>query len=55
MYDVNAVKRMVLKHGVDYLISYLMGDLDKRVEAELTKVHLIVNGYPNLTLIYSLA
>ncbi len=53
MYDVNAVERIVKRFGADRLISYLLGDLDESVRAKFVETHLLVGGYPNLTLIYS--
>lgn len=54
MYDVNAVRRMILKYGVTNLISYLSGNLDEGVKTKFEQTQLLVNGYPNLCLIYSL-
>lgn len=55
MYDENAAKRMVGRMGIDSTIEYLSGDLDAHTKDTLTKLHLLVGGHPNLTLIYSLA
>lgn len=55
MYDVNAVKRMISKNGIDYAISVLSGNLSEETKSQLTNAGLIVGGYPNLSLIYSLA
>lgn len=55
MYDVNAVKRMIGKYGIDYAISVLSKDFSEETKAQLTKEYLLVGGYPNLTFIYSLA
>lgn len=55
MYDVNAARRLVGRMGIDSMIRYLSGDLDEHTKYNLTKLHLLVDGHPNLTLIYSLA
>lgn len=55
MYDVNAAKRMILKYGIPHFISYIYGDLNGFVKAQFTEVGLLVDGKPNLSLIYSLA
>ncbi len=55
MYDVNAVKRMISKNGIDYTILVLSGDLSEETKSQLTDAKLIVGGYLNLSLIYSLA
>lgn len=55
MYDLNAVKRMISKNGIDYAISVLSGDLSEEIKSQLTDVGLLVGGYLNLTLLYSLA
>lgn len=55
MYDVNALKRMISKNGMDFAISVLSGDLSEEIKAQLTDAGLLVGGYPNLSLIYSLA
>lgn len=55
MYDAKAFKRLIKKKGVDYAISYLsehLGDISKE---DYTKEYLLVNGYPNISFIYSLA
>ncbi len=55
MYDINAIRRFISKKGIDNAISYLSGDLDNNLKKELTKCHLFVDGYLNISLIYSLA
>lgn len=56
MYDVNAVKRMIGKNGIDYTISVLIsGNLSEDAKTQLSEAGLLVNGHPNLSLIYSLA
>ena len=55
MYDVDAVKRMIRKYGIPHFIFYIYGDLNEMVKAQFSEAKLIVDGQPNLSLIYSLA
>ncbi len=55
MPDVNAARRMVGRMGIDSMIEYLNGDLDQHTKDDLTRLHLLIDGHPNLCLIYSLA
>lgn len=55
MYDLNAVRRRIRKEGVDNLIFDLSSEsLDIDVKKELSDCGIIVNEFPNLSLIYSL-
>ena len=55
MPDVDAARRMVGRMGIDSMIEYLNGDLDQHTRDNLTKLNLLIDGHPNLCLIYSLA
>ena len=58
MYDVDAIRRKISKEGVEAIydvIRYLSGEFDECIQAELTKAKLLVDGYPNMSLIMSLA
>ena len=55
MYDLNSVRRKINKEGVDNFISDLSSEnLNKDVKNDLSICGILVNGYPNLSLIYSL-
>ena len=51
----DAFKRLVNKKGVEYAIQTLSSpNLPEETKADLAKKHYLVDGYPNLSLIYSL-
>lgn len=55
MYDLGTVKRKIEKEGVDNLISELSSeDFSETVKKDLTACNILVGGFPNLSLIYSL-
>lgn len=55
MYDLGTVKRKIKKEGVDNLISELSSeDFSETVKKDLTACNILVGGFPNLSLIYSL-
>ena len=55
MYDLNAVKRKIRKVGIDQFILDLSSkNLSDDAKRELSKYDIITNGYPNLSVIYSL-
>ena len=56
MYDLGTVKRKIRKEGVDNLISELSSEnFSEDIKRELAECSVLVDGYPNLSLIYSLA
>ena len=56
MYDLGTVKRKIKKEGVDNLIFELSSeDFSETVKKDLTACNILVDGFPNLSLIYSLA
>ncbi|MFR2533923.1 MAG: hypothetical protein ACLTEH_00860 [Clostridia bacterium] len=55
MYDANALKRKIHKEGIDSVMNFLLGDLDDSVRDSLTKANVFIDGYLNMSLIYSLA
>lgn len=56
MYDLAAVARKVKKDGVEEVINILLsGKLSDNIKTQLTSCGIFINGYPNLSLIYSLA
>lgn len=52
--DLESFIRLLSKKGFDYVIQFLSSDLPVSVKDALSKNHILVNGYPNLTLISSL-
>lgn len=56
MYDLGSIKRKIKKEGVDNLIVELSSDnFSEDIKKDLSNCNVFVNGYPNLSLIYSLA
>lgn len=56
MYDLGSVKRKIRKEGVDRLISELSsGNFSEDIKRDLADCNVLLDGYPNLSLIYSLA
>lgn len=54
-YSEDAFKRLVNKKGVEYAIQTLSSpNLPEETKDDLAKKHYLVDGYPNLSLIYSL-
>lgn len=55
MYDVDSIKRKVKKEGVDKtILDLLSGNFSDEQKKELSDSHILCNGYPNLSAIYSL-
>lgn len=56
MYNLDSVLRRIKKEGVDKLISDISSEnFSEDAKEELSRCGIISNGYPNLSLIYSLA
>lgn len=56
MYDLDAVRRKVRKEGVDKTISDLTSEnFSDEAKESLSHFGVFLDGYPNLSLIYSLA
>lgn len=56
MYDLNALRRRVRKEGVELVICELCSEnFPKEAKEQLTKDNVFVDGYPNLSLLYSMA
>ena len=56
MYDLGSVKRKIKKEGVDNLISELSSEnFSEDIKRDLSACNVLVGGYPNLSLIYSLS
>ena len=56
MYDLGTIKRKIKKDGVDSVISEISSeDFSETVKKDLTACNILVDGFPNLSLIYSLA
>ena len=56
MYNLEAVRRKIKKEGIDKTIFDLSaGNFSEDAKAELGKLNIFTNGYPNLSVIYSLA
>ena len=56
MYNLDAVARKVKKEGVDAVINVLSSEnLSDTMKTQLTNCGVLINGYPNLSLLYSLA
>lgn len=55
MYDLSSVRRKIKKEGVDNLISELSSEnFSEDIKRDLTACNVLVDGYPNLSFIYSL-
>ena len=55
MYDLASVQRKIKKEGVDKLIFDISSEnFSEDSKKELSKCGIFSNGYPNLSLIYSL-
>ena len=56
MYDKEALKRFIAKHGVDDAIKYFSSDdLPLHIKEDLTKIHVFnSDGYLCLSFLYSL-
>lgn len=56
MYNVEALKRKIQKEGLQPTIILLSSpDFPKSIKEDLTKDRIFVGGYPNISLISSLA
>ena len=56
MYTIESVKRKIKKEGIDQTIRDLSyGNFSEDVKKELNNSHIFCDGYPNLSVIYSLA
>ena len=56
MYDLGTIKRKIKKDGVDSVISDISSDnFSETIKKDLSDCNIFVDGYPNLSLIYSLA
>ena len=56
MYDLNALARKIRKDGIDKTIDFLLSDnLSNTIKEQLVDLKVFVNGYLNLSLLYSLA
>ena len=55
MYDLSSVRRKIKKEGVDNFISELVSEnFSETIKKDLTACNVLVDGYPNLSFIYSL-
>jgi len=55
MYNLEALRRRVRKNGVDAVINDLLNNqFSEESISQMTKDHILCDGYPNLSLIYSL-
>ncbi len=55
MYDLGSVKRKIKKEGVDNFISELVSEnFSEDIKRDLANCNVLVDGYLNLSLIYSL-
>lgn len=55
MYDLSSVRRKIKKEGVDNFISELVSEnFSENIKKDLSDCNIFVDGYPNLSLIYSL-
>lgn len=55
-YDIEAVKRFVRKNGLTTALMHFSNpNLSPKVKEDLVKNQIIVNGFPNVSLISSLA
>ena len=56
MYNLEAVRRKIKRDGIDKLILDLSSEtLSDDAKRELSSCNILTNGYPNLSVIYSLA
>ncbi len=56
MYDLGTVKRRISEKGVDTFISEISSEnFSETIKKDLSDCNVFVDGYPNLSLIYSLA
>lgn len=55
MYDLGSVKRKIKKEGVDKFISELVSEnFSESIKKDLTACNVLVDGYINLSLLYTL-
>lgn len=56
MYDFNALRRRLQKEGIAAVVSELCSeDFPEEAKVQLAKDNVFVDGYPNLSLLYSIA
>lgn len=55
MYDLSSVRRKIKKEGVDNFISELVSEnFSETIKKDLSDCYIFIDGYPNLSFIYSL-